>query len=200
MTFVRKWIEHADWGVISQFKGGLSINFIRQHADRLTWSYVLMNCRGPGINADFVREFRAYIHWPALLIALSRVQDADEVLRIASEFADKIDLSRLLMIFKNRFAIDPPESFLERFFDKIGAAGVSKCRNLSGAFMRRHANQLDWLHIAHFHRGLDTEFMREWGDELAQHILWHEIPDEVVASWGQDVRDKFCHFLIVSNK
>lgn len=195
MTFVRKWIEFADWPTISQFKGGLTINFISQFAPHLTWSHVLLNCRSIGINLAFVQQFRTYIHWPSFLTTLSRIQDSAEVIKIATEFADRLDLGRFLMLYRNQFGRDPPETFLTEFFDLIGATNISKCRNLSGEFMVRFANRLCWPMVSYHHQHLDSAFMLTWGERLVDYISWHDIPNDVVANWSQDVYDKFLIFL-----
>ena len=194
LTFVRKWIEFADWPAISKFRGGLSVGFIRQHAAHLTWSQVLLNYRGPALNIAFVREFAEYIHWPTFLSALSRVGNPADALNIATEFSDRIDLNRFLILYRNRFIQDPPEEFLDRFFDNIGANSISRCRFTSGAFLCKYANRLNWCDVVKCNRNLDSQFMEIWGDELAYKIPWYEIPKHVVNKWSDDVVNHFSLF------
>lgn len=196
MTFVRKWIEFADWSAISKFKGGLSVGFIRQHAADLTWSQILLNYRGPALNIAFVREFCEYIHWPTFLSALSRVGSPVDALNIASEFSDRIDMNRFLMIYRNRFNQDPPEEFLDRFFDRIGPNSISRCRYTGGAFLHKHANSLDWSDVVKYNKNiLDSDFMKVWGDMLVYKIQWHEIPSNVIDGWSNEIINHFSIFL-----
>ncbi len=196
MAFVRKWSEHAVWPVISQFRGGLSVNFIRRHAPDLTWSHVLLNCSSQGFNLEFVRQVRAHIHWPALIETLSRMKDPNEIVRIATEFADKLDLPRLVLFFRHRFKRDPPEAFLDQFFEQIGPLNVSKCVRLSGEFLVRHAAQLNWKIVsARSGQFFDSEFMRTWGEALADWIMWPDLPLPTREAWAADIFYKFSFYL-----
>lgn len=174
--FIRKWQNRVDWNVVSEFRGGVEVEFLREFAHMINWAKVLPHVSSP-ITYSFVVEFSNWLVWPVVLSCFNRFQSAFQALQIADHFFQHLDMSRFCLLYNYYFMADTmPEDFLDKHFRYICPSVISRFPHLSGRFLLKYAGYLDWQLVSRFHKGINDAFLLEFGPALENKLVWSEIP------------------------
>jgi len=162
ISFIEENKDYINWGHLLE-NNNFSEEFYRQYIDKICW-YSL--CLHRDLSKKFIMDFHEKIRWDAILENNQYRTNRDFMYVFDHEFLDAYiprDLWWKITDFR-----DIPEAFLGKNYARFSWQEISKKKDLSLKFMKKHAKRLKFYLLLEHHNDLEkvfkvfTEEKKDW--------------------------------------